>query len=300
MSAPFRVRPMIDADTQAVGEVLRTAFGQVYAERGFPTPFPNIDGAVWLGSAYLALDREGAFVADQGGLVIGCGFVHLRGDAASIGPVAAMPAAPHGVGRAIMNQLLAIAQGRSTRLFQDSFNPESFALYTKLGFEAFEPVAYVIADTLGGGARHAECATMLDRDFDEVAALDLALTGSRRTADLREIFLFGTGLVLRRAGRLCGYLLARRGSTRLVVAPAAAESADDLRALLGELAHRHAGQPAAARVPAGARLGGAGLALRTALEHGFRIEHLGHLMVRGRYNEGRSGAQLLAIFPEAL
>ena len=111
--------------------------------------------------------------------------------------------------------------------------------------------------------------------------------------------LFGSGIVLRRGGKVCGYLLARRGASRLVVAPAVAERAEDLRILLSDLAHRNAGLGAAARVPAGMLLGGAGSVLDAAFRHGFRIEHLGHLMVRGGYPND-PGAQLLSIFPESL
>jgi GNAT superfamily N-acetyltransferase len=296
---PIKVRAMRESDLPDVGDCLRVAFGEVYRQRAFSTPFPTLDGAVWLASSYLALDAYGAFVAESEGRPCGAAFVHLRGGAASVGPVAALPSAPRGVGRALMAQLLEVAGERSIRLFQDAFNPESFALYTKLGFRSLEPVAYVVADVLAGGRKAAECSPLRESDLDEVFALDEALSGNRRQADLHEVLLFGSGLVLRRDGRLVGYLLARRGTNRLVIAPACAERSQDLQLLLSDFAYRNAGHGATARIPAGTRLGGDGAVLAAGVELGFRIEHLGHLMVRGPY-PAAPGAQLLAIFPESL
>jgi len=137
---------------------------------------------------------------------------------------------------------------------------------------------------------------------DDVAALlafDRLHTGMDRSADLHDALATGTGLLLRHDGRLCGFLLCRRGAQRLVVAPAVAETAAGLRSLVEDFAQRNAGHGAALRVPAGPGLGGGGQILTTLLGLGFRIEHLGNLMVRGAYPEV-PGCQLLAIFPESL
>src|SRR5207248_3432309 len=132
-----QVRPLGPDDAAEAGAILHAAFGAVYDQRGFRPPFPSAEAGAWLARAYLDLDPEGAVAAARGSHLDGVGFVHVRGEVASIGPVASRPGAPSGVGRAIMERLCAIADAagaRSVRLFQDAFNPRSFALYARLGF----------------------------------------------------------------------------------------------------------------------------------------------------------------------
>src|SRR5689334_9964818 len=94
-----QVRPLFLSDVDAAGAVLHDAFRSVYADRGFRPPFPSPEAGAWLARAYLDLEPGGAVAVARGNRIDGVGFVHLRGPAASIGPVAARPGAPGGVGR---------------------------------------------------------------------------------------------------------------------------------------------------------------------------------------------------------
>ena len=299
MRRPVAVRPLLPGDLPEVAEILRDAFTSVYEEHGFLTPFPNLEGATWLSETYSAMPYTVAHVAEQAGDLVGVAFLHLRGPAASLGPVAARTAATAGVGRALVQSLLGVAGTRSGRLLQDACHSASFALYTKLGFRALEPVAYAVTDRLERGARAPAVAPVGPEDLAELLAFDRLHTGMDRGTDLTDALATGTGHCLRREGRIRGFLLSRRGAQRLVVAPAVAETAAQLRALLEDFAHRNVGLGAALRAPAGPALGGDGQVLASLLALGFRIEHLGNLMVRGAYPEA-PGCQLLAIFPESL
>ena len=124
------------ADVDAAAGILFDAFGAAYRRRGHAPPFPTRESAAWLCRAYLDLDPEGCALARSSSEVVGVGFAHPRGAVTSIGPLAARPGAPAGVARALMERARRESPAGSTsvRLFQDSFNPDSFGLYTRLGY----------------------------------------------------------------------------------------------------------------------------------------------------------------------
>ena len=160
-------------DLADTGRLLFEAFARVTRAHGFTPPFANAEEGERLARAYLHLDPEGAVVATDAGAVVGCGFIHLRGRVASIGPVAAAPRAMAGVGRAVMQRLLAIAHDvPSVRLFQDAFNARSFALYTRLGFRIHETVAVVAAAAprLPASRSRVHIRAMEDSDLAEVSS----------------------------------------------------------------------------------------------------------------------------------
>jgi GNAT superfamily N-acetyltransferase len=299
---PPRTRPLVLKDVEEAGDILYQAFGAVYAERGFRPPFPSPEAGAWLARAYLDLDPQGAVVAERGLRLSGVGFVHVRGAVASIGPVASRPGAPDGTGRAIMEALLAIAEragARTQRLFQDSFNPRSFALYSKLGFEPREVVAYGVCDTTAlrraPAPRPGISLRELDAgDLDELGRFDVALSGGDRRGDFELILRSGGGFALFADGRMRAFLLYREGASRVALAPAAAaHDPADLVTLVAHAASRFADRALSARLPA------APSALLTPLlEMGFAIDHLGNLMVRGP--ELRQGWHLHSMFPESL
>ena len=135
----IEVRRLESRDVEAASAILFDAFAAVYNHRGHMPPFPNIDSAVWLCRAYLDLDPDGCALACAQGVAVGVGFAHRRGGVASIGPLAARPGAPAGVGRALMAHFRELAAGAlSVRLFQDGFNPDSFGLYSRLGFRVVD------------------------------------------------------------------------------------------------------------------------------------------------------------------
>src|SRR5262252_7482569 len=140
------------ADVDAAAGILFDAFGAAYRRRGHAPPFPTRESAAWLCRAYIDLDPEGCALARSSSEVVGVGFAHPRGAVTSIGPLASRPGAPAGVARALMGELGSIAAGSSSvRLFQDSFNPDSFGLYTRLGYVVADVAPYLLADRLEAG-----------------------------------------------------------------------------------------------------------------------------------------------------
>jgi hypothetical protein len=288
------------ADVDAAAGILFDAFGAAYRRRGHAPPFPTRESAAWLCRAYIDLDPEGCALARSASEVVGVGFAHPRGAVTSIGPLASRPGAPAGVARALMNELGEIARGStSIRLFQDSFNPDSFGLYTRLGYVVTDVAPYLLAEKLeppaGGVANGVR--SLVAADLAAVERYDRSRTGADRRRDLTLLASSGGGFVFPSDGRgdspIAGYLFYRALPARVVIGPAVAESAEILAALVDAVASTLPGRAAVIRASAAAPA-----LLRRAFERGFLVDHLGNLMVRGPYTP--PPAQLYALFPESL
>ena len=193
----IQVARMERSDVDAGAEILFDAFGAVYRQRGHVPPFPTRDSAAWLCRAYLDLDPEGCVVAWSGNEAVGVGFAHPRGVVTSIGPLAARPGAPAGVARALMAEIGRVAaQSSSLRLFQDSFNPDSFGLYARLGYAVADVAPYLLADKLiPPPAAPAGVRALRPDDLPAIERYDRARTVADRRRDLALLASTGSGLV---------------------------------------------------------------------------------------------------------
>ena len=291
----IEVRRLESRDVDDASTILYEAFASVYRQRGHTPPFPNVESAVWLCRAYLDLDPEGCALATVDGKTAGVGFAHLRGNVASIGPLAARPGARAGVGRALMAHFHRLAAGvSSVRLFQDSFNPDSFGLYTRLGYRVVDVAPYLVAARLSPPrTRPASVRALGGGDVGPVGRYDLARMGADRGRDLALLAATGRGFVVERAGDLAGYLFYRLLPARIIVGPALADSAELLADLVDAVADALPDRPAVIRASAAATL-----VVERAFERGFLVDHLGNLMAVGPY--APPPAQLYALFPESL
>jgi hypothetical protein len=288
------------ADVDAAAGILFDAFGAAYRRRGHAPPFPTRESAAWLCRAYIDLDPEGCALARLSAEVVGVGFAHPRGAVTSIGPLASRPGAPAGVARALMSELGNIAAGStSVRLFQDSFNPDSFGLYTRLGYVVSDVAPYLLAEKLtppAAGTRDVNVRPLVPDDLPAIERYDRSRTGADRRRDLALLASTGGGFVYQGEARgesIAGYLFFRALPARVVIGPAVAESAEMLAALVDGVAASLPGRAAVIRASAAAPA-----LLRRAFDRGFLVDHLGNLMVRGAY--APPPAQLYALFPESL
>jgi hypothetical protein len=291
----IQIRRLENEDVDVAAGILFDAFGAVYRQRGHNPPFPNLESAAWQCRAYLDLDRDGCALAEQQGVVVGVGFAHLRGGVASIGPLAARPGTRRGVGRALMAHFHQLTEHcPSVRLFQDSFNPDSFGLYTQLGYSVVDVAPYLLASRMTPPRqRPAGVRPLTTADLLAVRRFDLARTGSERGRDLTLLSSTGNGLLCESGGNVTGYLFFRPLPARVIVGPAVSESAELLADLVDVVADVLPGRAAVIRASASAPA-----VLRRAFERGFRVDHLGNLMVAGEYRP--PPAQLYALFPESL
>jgi hypothetical protein len=293
--ATTEVRLLKARDVDDASTILYEAFASVYRRRGHTPPFPNVESAVWLCRAYLDLDPEGCALASVNGTTVGVGFAHVRGQVASIGPLAARPGARAGVGRALMTHFHGVAgDAASVRLFQDAFNPDSFGLYTRLGYRVVDVAPYLVAPRLmAPPAFPTSVRPFAAADAEPLARYDLARTGADRARDLALLAATGRAFVAERGGALVGYLFYRQLPARIIVGPALAESAELVADLIDAVADALPDRPAVIRAS-----GTAPVVLERAFARGFRVDHLGNLMARGPY--APPPAQLYALFPESL
>jgi len=292
----IQVVRMERSDVDAAAEILFDAFGAVYRQRGHVPPFPTRDSAAWLCRAYLDLDPEGCVVARSGNEAVGVGFAHPRGTVTSIGPLAARPGAPAGVARALMAEIGRVAaHSSSLRLFQDSFNPDSFGLYARLGYAVADVAPYLLAEKLTPPAVAPPGVRALrPDDLPAIERYDRARTVADRRRDLALLASTGSGLVATaEAGNISGYLFYRPLPARVVIGPGVAESAETMADLVDGVAVTLPGRAAVIRASASAPL-----VLLRSFARGFRVDHLGNLMVAGPYVP--PPAQLYALFPESL
>jgi ribosomal protein S18 acetylase RimI-like enzyme len=291
----IEVRALTHDDVDDAARLLYESFSAVYRQRGHTPPFPNVESASWLCRAYLDLDPDGCALVEDSGQAVGVGFVHPRGSVASIGPIAARVGAARGVGRALMTHFHRLTQGcDSVRLFQDSFNPDSFGFYTRLGYVVADVAPYLLTEQLVpplARPRNVRIATIAD--LSPIERYDLARTGADRGRDLGLLAQSGSAMVSEQSGSIAGYLFYRSLPARVILGPAVAESPEILAALIDAVASSLPARPAVIRGSAAAPL-----VLQRAFERGFRVDHLGNLMVAGTYRF--PPAQLYALFPESL
>jgi predicted N-acetyltransferase YhbS len=289
---------MTVADVPAVGRIIAEAFNDVWQRHGFPAPWPRPETADQMTGFYVNYSEARGFVAERDGTLVGSGFAHIRGDKAGIGPVTVAPEAQsRGVGRALMARLLDEAREcSSVRLIQDPFNNVSFSLYSKLGFVPRDVVArFVTEDPRPTQPRNSPAVrAMTTDDLESVAALDERKTGMRRPLDYALLMSLGSQLVCQRDGRVIGFLCRVPTDDEVMLGPGAAETLDDLRALLGE----------ALRIPGPHRTrvwltASQHDLLRCVFDAGFAISSISTYMVKGDW-QPPPGPHFMAMFPEAI
>lgn len=272
-------------DAERCGIICYEAFRNIAEQHNFPPDFPAPEVAADLMDALLANPQVYAVVAEADGRAVGSNFLWENAAVAGIGPITIDPDVQNDkVGRALMENVLARARDQrfaSVRLVQAAYHSRSLALYTKLGFDAREPLA-----NLQGAPVRAEIQGYAVRpatpgDLDACNRLSLRLHGYERGTELRGATERGTAMVVEHDGRISGYATAIG-----FFGHAVGESNEELKALIGAApAYSGPGFLLPTR--------NSGL-LRWCLERGLRIVQPMTLMSLGLYNEPR-GAFLPSI-----
>jgi ribosomal protein S18 acetylase RimI-like enzyme len=298
------IRPLKPADLEPAGALLFQMFQRAASAHGYHAPWADEAEARSLLAHYYEAAPTLSLVAEEGGAVIGVGTARVRGEVASIGPIAAYVEG-HGVGGALLDRLLEGADeagAGATRLYVDAWNPPAFALYAGRGFGVVDVVAHVERKPAPGPALHSarglEVRAFEAGDLEELARLDLKLTGHERARDLADM----VRVVARRHNAIVGYLGAQQTASMTRLGPAVAVDVSDLFTLITTaLAASEQGESwIQADKPLVARLSTAAPAASlAAIGMGFRIRELGVLMSRGAPPPTRP-AQLYSIVPEVL
>jgi GNAT superfamily N-acetyltransferase len=283
--AAVRIRPATPADAPAAGRICYDAFAGIAGKHGFPPDFPNPDVAVGLLGMLFSHPGFYGVVAEAGERIVGSNCLDERCAIAGVGPITVDPALQNGaIGRSLMQAVLDRASDRQAagvRLLQAAYHCRSLSLYTKLGFDAREPMSVMQGPPLNLTIPGYTVRPATSADIDATTALCERVHGHSRAGEMRDALQHHAARIVERQGRITGY-----ASGYGFFGHAVAETNDDLQALIG----------------AAAVIGGPGLIVPTrnaelfrwCLARGLRVVMPLTLMTIGLYNEPR-GAYMPSI-----
>jgi predicted N-acetyltransferase YhbS len=282
---PITIREARQGDAAECGRITFEAFRTLAEEHGFPRDFPSIEAATGVVSMLMATPGFHDFVAEDGHRIVGANFVDLRSRIAGVGPIAVDPEAQNqGIGRALMRAVMDEAAKQNVegiRLVQAAYHNRSLCLYTRMGFQAREPLSVMQGPPLNLRFPEYDVRRAVNADFEACNELCQSVHGFDRSLELKDAIGQNTATVVEHLGRITGY------ATMVgFFAHAVAQSDRDLQALIG----------AAPSFP------GPGFLLPTrnhevfkwCLDNGLRLVMQTTLMTIGHYNEP-AGAYLPSI-----
>ena len=275
-TAVVLIRRATPEDADTCGRICYEAFAAINRQHGFPPDFPSPEVGIGLLGMLFSHPSFYCVVAEMDGRIVGSNCLDERSVIAGVGPVTVEPNVQNrSIGRRLMESVIDRARERGVvgaRLLQAAFHNRSLSLYTKLGFDAREPMSVMqglpIKATLnGGGVRPAS-----EADLEAANRTCERVHGHSRAGELRDGIGQGTALVVERHGRITGY-----ASAFGYFGHAVGESNLDLKTLIA----------------AADQCSGPGIIVPTrnsdlfrwCLENGLRVVHPMTLMTMGLYNE---------------
>ncbi len=205
----FAIRRATPADAPACGRICYEAFSKINADHNFPPELPMVEVGIGILTHLFNAPGFQGFVAESNGAILGSNVVDLRSSIAGIGPITIDPAVQNkGLGRALMQAVIDEARAHNAagiRLVQAAFHNRSLSLYTKLGFDAREPLSVINGDipkTVPDG-----CTVRAATADDQPACNELCekVHGFARATEFAEGVQHGSALVVERHGRITGY-----------------------------------------------------------------------------------------------
>jgi predicted N-acetyltransferase YhbS len=285
-SRSVRLRNGNPEDARILGRICYQAFKTISGSHNFPPDFPSEEVATDLISMLLSIPNVYSVVAeDESGEPVGSNFLWEADTVAGVGPITVgVNAQNASYGRAMMEDVIRRSdeQGHpSVRLVQAAFHNRSLSLYTKLGFDAVEPLSNIQGPSLGLKIDGYKVRKMTRDDFSAVDALAFRVHGVSRHNGVAAAIEQQTAMVVEHNGSISGYTTGIGFFGHSV-----GESNSELKALIGA-AESFAG-------PGFLSPSRNGDLLRWCLERGLKIVQPMTLMSRGLYQEPR-GAFLPSI-----
>jgi hypothetical protein len=174
-----------------------------------PPDFADRETAVGLLSQLLARDDIYSVVAESGGRIIGSNFLWENNLIAGVGPITVDPTAQNStVGRQLMEDVLRRARDRrfaGIRLLQSAYHNRSLSLYTKLGFDAQEPISNLQGPRLGVQIPGLRRPSGQHRRPGRLQLTGVKVHGHDRGPELLEAVRQGTATLVEHGGRITGY-----------------------------------------------------------------------------------------------
>jgi len=272
-------------DAAASGKICYEAFHKINTEHGFPPDIPSMEATIGVLTMMFGHPGFYSVVAEEGGRIVGSNCMDERSTIAGIGPITIDPGAQNrGAGRKLMEAVLDRARERNfpgVRLVQAAFHTRSLSLYTKLGFDAREPLSVMQGQPIKKKMDGFLVRAAAKEDLAACNRVCVQVHGHNRGGDLADSIAQGSSAVVERHGRITAYC-----SSLAFFGHAVAESNLDLQALIA----------------AAEGFGGSGILVPTrnaelfrwCLVNGLRVVEPMTLMTMGLYNEP-AGAYLASI-----
>jgi GNAT superfamily N-acetyltransferase len=272
-------------DASVCGRICFDAFYGISTKHGFPPDFPSPDIAV--GLLLMMFSHPGFYcvVAESDGCMVGSNCLDERSAIAGLGPITVDPSMQdRGVGWKLMEAVLVRARERNfpgVRLLQSAFHNRSLALYSRLGFDAREPVSVMQGPPLRKRVEACSVRQARASDVEDCNRQCMKVHGHDRAGELADALKGGTAVVVERHERITGYATALA-----FFGHAVAETNLDLQALIAS-AEAFAG-PGIIVPTRNSDV------FRWCLENGLRVVQPMTLMTLGLYNEP-AGAYLPSV-----
>jgi GNAT superfamily N-acetyltransferase len=219
-------------DAEECGAICYEAFKAIADQHNFPHDFPDPSVAVGLLSQLFSRNDIYSVVAEVDSRPVGSNFLWENAIVAGVGPITVDPGAQNAaVGRRLMDDVMRRAQERrfaGVRLVQSAYHNRSLSLYTKLGFDAREPLSTIQGPAMGLDIPGHAVRLASEGDLEACNKLCLKVHGHNRGSELLDAIKQGTATVVEHGGRITGYatLIGFFGH-------AVGENNEDLKALIG-------------------------------------------------------------------
>jgi len=285
MADRVTVRRAKPEDAEACGKICYAAFAAINAKHGFPPDFPNEQVTKGVLSQLFSHPKFYCVVAEANGKLIGSNCLDERTPIAGVGPITVDPEVQNkNVGRALMLAVMKRAEEKGfpgIRLLQAAFHNRSLSLYTKLGFDAREPLSVMQGPPILKAMEGYRVRPAAAKDLDVCNQLCKLVHGHDRGGEVEEGINDGTAVVVERAGRITAYATGLGFFLHGV-----AETNEDLQAMIAN-AKEFLG-PGIIVPTRNSEL------FRWCLQNGLRVVEPMTLMTIGLYNEPK-GAYLPSI-----
>jgi GNAT superfamily N-acetyltransferase len=285
LTTAVRIRRASPEDADNCGRICYEAFATINRQHGFPPDLPAPEAGVGLLGTLFSHPGFYCVVAESDGQILGSNCLDERSAIAGIGPITVDPSVQNrSVGRRLMQAVMDRSSERAfpgLRLLQAAFHNRSLSLYTKLGFDAREPVSIMQGPPIQKTVEGCTVRTAQERDVEAANRICEGVHGHNRGGELRDALGQGTAVVVERHGRITGY-----ASSLAFFGHAVGESNLDVQALIASAD----------------RFGGPGILVPTrntqlfrwCLSNGLRLVYPMTLMTIGLYNEP-AGAYLPSV-----
>lgn len=276
LTSVVKLRRATPEDANICGCICYEAFAAISSQHNFAPDLPAPETGVGLLGMLFSHPGFYCVVAESEGRIVGSNCLDERSAISGVGPVTVVPEVQNrSIGRILMQAVIDRARERAfpgVRLLQAAYHNRSLSLYTKLGFDAREPMSVMQGPPLKRTIEGCAVRVATENDLDAANHVCNGVHGHSRSGELRDGIGQGTALVVERHGRITGY-----ASAFGYFGHAVGESNLDMQALIA----------------AADGFGGPGIIVPTrnselfrwCLESGLRVVHPMTLMTIGLYNE---------------